>query len=365
MTKATALVAHPDPLIQQALDVWMPRFLNGGVDYYDIERTVGRMDGWDDWGPAWEARSAEVEGQAEDAWRDGRRLTAVQLFLKASTYYHMAYFIYTRDRAVHERGLRKMVELHDRVLPDLEPPVEKVTIPFEDSRLVGLFSRPRGQGHPPVVVFIPGLDSTKETRHRARGGYLRRGMAVLSIDGPGQGETSQWLHIRPDYETAVAAAIDYLESREDVDTGRVGISGFSLGGYYAPRAAAFEPRVRACVGNCGPYDWSECLPIVPQVTREAYQHYSGAGSMEEAYDLARAMTLRGTAERITCPLLIIHGKLDPLIPWEQGQRIVDEARGPKRFALFEEGNHGVNNLSYLAGPLAADWLAEQLGGTLA
>ncbi len=121
-----------------------------------------------------------------------------------------------------------------------------------------------------------GLDSTKEGRHRARGSYLRRGVAVLSLDGPGQGEASQWLTIRPDYEHVIAAAIDHLETRDDLDASRVGIYGMSLGGYYAPRAAAHEPRISACAGNCGPYDWGACFATLPQVTREAFQHYSGA-----------------------------------------------------------------------------------------
>lgn len=358
------MIGHQDPLIQEALEVWMPRFLNGGIDFSDIQRTVGRMRSWDDWGPQWVAAAEVMEQHALEAWDAGRRLTAVQLTQRASAYYHMAYFIYTRDPEVHDRGLRKMIECHDRVLESMEPPVEKVRVPFEDSHLVALVSLPRGVERPPVVIFIPGLDSTKETRHQARGGYLRRGMAVMSLDGPGQGETSQWLTIRPDYEKAVGAAIDYLEQRGDVDASRVGLSGVSLGGYYAPRAAALEKRVTACVGSCGPYDWHECLSIVPQVTREAFQHYSGAATVEEAFQNARPMTLEGVAGRITCPLLIVHGKLDPLIPWQQGQRIVEEARGPKRFELFEQGNHGVNNQGYLSGPLMADWLAEQLGGTL-
>lgn len=356
---------HTDPLVREALEIWMPRFLNAGINYFDLQQTIGRMGSWDDWGPEWSRSAAMHEALAEEAWSAGRRITAVQSFLMAARYYHMSYFIYTRDADIHNQGLQKMLACHDRVLAYMEPAVEKVRIPYEESHIMGLFSRPRGESPPPVVILVPGLDSTKESRHGARGGYLRRGMAVLSLDGPGQGETSQWLKIRPDYEKAVGAAIDYLESRGDVDAGRVGLNGASLGGYYAPRAAAYEPRVKACVGNCGPYDWSECFYIIPQVTREAYQHYSGASSMEEAFELSKTMTLKGAAERISCPLLIVHGKQDPLIPWEQGKRIVDEASGPKRFVLYDEGNHGVNNIIYKSGPLVADWLADQLGGAIA
>lgn len=358
------LISHADPIIQEALDVWTPRFLAGGIYLDDLVQTVGEMATWDEWAPAWMEAAERHEQLAVAAWDAGRRVSAVPAFVTASRYYHMAYFTYTRDADLHDRGLAKMLECHDRVLDLMDPPVEKVSIPFEQSRLAGLLSTPRGVERAPVVILIPGLDSTKETRHSGRGPYLRRGLAVLSLDGPGQGEVSRWLAIRPDYEAAVSAAIDYLESRGDVDAARVGLSGVSLGGYYAPRAAAFEHRVRACVGNCGPYDWGECFDIVPQVTREAFAHYSGASSMQEARTLAGRLTLRGVAERIECPLLIVHGKLDPLIPCEQGARIVAEARGEKQLLVIDRGNHGINNLPYLVGPQVADWMAERVGGSV-
>lgn len=358
------LISHADPTIQEALDVWTPRFLAGGIYLDDLVQTVREMATWDEWGPAWMGAAERHERLALAALQAGHRVSAVPAFLTASRYYHMAYFIYTRDRDLHDRGLAKMLECHDRVLDLMDPPVEKVSIPFEQTGLAGLLSRPRGVERAPVVILIPGLDSTKETRHSGRGTYLRRGLAVLSLDGPGQGEVSRRLVIRPDYEAAVSAAIDYLESRGDVDATRVGVFGVSLGGYYAPRAAAFERRVRACAGNCGPYDWGECFDIVPQVTREAFAHYSGASSMQEARTLAGRLTLRGVAERIECPLLIVHGELDPLIPSEQGARIVAEAKGERELVLVEHGNHGVNNLPYLVGPRVADWMAERLGGTV-
>ena len=355
---------HADPLIKETLEIWTTRFLNGGIHYYDLMTATARMRTWDDWGPEWTRLAVMHESLAEEAWEQGRQISAVQAFHTASRYYHMAYFIYTRDPEIHDAGLQKMLECYDRILDYLEPKVEKVTIPFEDTHFVGLFSRPNTAQPPPAVILIPGLDSTKETRHEGRRRMLRRGLAALSIDGPGQGETSMRMNIRPDYEQVVGAAIDYLEMRGDVDISRVGLMGSSLGGYYAPRAAAFEKRVKACVGVCGPYDWSECFEGLPTVTREAYQHYSGAGSMQEALELSKAMTLRGAAEQITCPLLIMHGKKDPLIPWEQGKRIVDEASGPKEFILFEEGVHSMSNIPYRSGPLASDWLAGQLGGVI-
>ncbi|OGO20553.1 MAG: hypothetical protein A2Z14_02415 [Chloroflexi bacterium RBG_16_48_8] len=358
---------HPDPIIERVMETWMPRFLGGGIAYYDIQTVLSRIRDWDDWGPEWMKMAEMHEELAEEAWKKGHRISAVQAFQTASAYYHTACFVYVRDLKIHNRGLKKSVECHDRVLEYMEPKVEKIKIPFEGTNILGLFSTPRGGGPFPVLIVLPGLDSTKETRHQRKGPYLRRGLAVLSLEGPGQGEVSQWLKIRPDYEVAASATIDYLETRPDVDPTRIGIFGMSMGGYYAPRSAAFEPRIKACVGNCGAYNYAECFIVDsrPIVSREAFLHYSGCKTEEEAFEFAQQISLEGVAERITCPLLILHGKLDPLVPWEQGKRIVDEASSvDKRFVLYEDGIHSTSNVGYRSNPLTADWLAEKLGGTL-
>ena len=359
---------HPDPIIARVMDTWMPRFLGGGIAYYDIQRTLKRIRTWDDWGPEWMKMAEVHEGLAEEAWEAGRRVTAVQGFERAAAYYHISYFVYMRDMELHNKGLQKMVECHERALPFMEPAVEKILIPYEDTHILGLFSAPKGEGPFPILIILPGLDSTKETRHRARRTYLRRGLAVLSLEGPGQGEVSMRMKIRPDYEVAVSAAIDYLETRDDVDSSRIGIFGMSMGGYYAPRAAAYEPRIKACAGSCGAHTYSECFVVDtrPPVSREAFMHYTGSKTEEEALEFAKRITLEGVAEKITCPLLVIHGKLDPLVPWEQGKRIVDQASSKdKQFILYEEGIHSLSNVRYKAGPLVTDWLTEKLGGTLA
>ncbi|MGZ8754748.1 MAG: alpha/beta hydrolase family protein [Acidimicrobiia bacterium] len=357
------LLNHSDPIVQQVLDIWLPRFLAGGVEIGDIARTIRAMDGWRDWGPRWMETAALHETLGEEAVVEGRTLSATQAFLTASRCYHLAYFLSVDDLSLHHRGLKKMVECHDRVIPFERPTVEKVRIPFEGAHVFGLFTRPVTAERPPVAIVLPGLDSTKETRHGGRGGLLRRGLAVLSLDGPGQGEMSLTSTIRPDYEVVVAAAIDWLVGRDDIDAGRIGVIGSSLGGYYAARGAAFEPRVKATLANSGPYDWAECFDDLPSVTQEAFRHYSGASSAAEARERAEALTLRGAS--IPGPLFVIQGGLDPLIPTSHGARIAALGTGEVVYQLVPEGNHGVNNLRYRVIPKANDWLANHLGGTTA
>lgn len=362
--ETTRTLHHADPEVQEVLDIWMARFLASQIPLGDITSTLARIGAWPDWGSEWMATALVHEELAEAAWDEGRRLSAVAAFLTAARCYHMAYFLTVHDEDLHRRGMAKMVECHDRVLEHQDPPVEKISIPFPDGDLAGLITIPRTETPAPVVILLPGLDSTKETRHGGRGALLRRGMAVLSLDGPGQGEVSLRLPIRHDYEVVVGATIDALEKRTDVDAARVGLIGASLGGYYACRAAALEPRVRAAVANCGPYQWGAIYDELPAVTRGAFRHYSWSKSEDEARERAALLDLTGVAERIAVPLVVVHGMLDPLIPVDHARRIAAEAADAILIEV-EAGTHGGGNLSYTFEPWVDDWMAQQLGGRVA
>jgi 2,6-dihydroxypseudooxynicotine hydrolase len=219
--------------------------------------------------------------------------------------------------------------------------------------------RPGGVDRPPLVLLLPGLDSTKEEFFAWENIFLARGLATLSLDGPGQGETGLSSSIEPAYEKPVTAALDFLEERDDLDHGRVGLAGVSLGGYYAPRAAAYERRVKAAVGISGPFDFARCWETMPRPTRETVQHHVGAADEEEARAKAAELNLYDAAPRLDRPYLAITGRHDRLIPWQQTKRQADEAPGGE-FVLYDDGNHVCNNLPYLYRPLTADWLREKL-----
>ena len=145
--------------------------------------------------------------------------------------------------------------------------------------------------------MVPGLDSTKEELQATAEYLLARGMATLAIDGPGQGEAEYDLPIKQAYEKVATAVVDYLASHPDVDGGRVGLFGVSLGGYYAARAAAREKRLTAVVDLAGPYrldlDWDE----LPKQARATFRVRSGAASDDEARAKAGTLHPRGGGRR--------------------------------------------------------------------
>jgi 2,6-dihydroxypseudooxynicotine hydrolase len=236
-----------------------------------------------------------------------------------------------------------------------------VEIPYEGGEIMpGILRKPGHVSRPPVVILIPGLDSVKEELHSYGEDFLRRGMAVLAIDGPGQGEMEFRHPIRPDYEVPVRHAIDYLATRADVDAARIGLMGVSLGGYYAPRAAAFERRVRAAIAIAGAYRFADHFEQLPVLTREAFTARLMAPNQAVARALLERLDLDGVMGRVACPLLVIMGRKDRLVPPGAAERMAREAGGKAELWLFDEGNHVCNNIPYKYRPQQADWMSRAL-----
>jgi dipeptidyl aminopeptidase/acylaminoacyl peptidase len=347
----------PDARVQAAVEHWGSRLIANGVDYNDFRRVTSSLERWEDWLDAWTATADGHRAQAEEARAAGHAMSAGEAFLRAAVAYHFAKFVWVvdaeRNRATTAAAIAALAEAHAL----LDPTAERIEVPFDGARLAANLRRPAGRA--PLVLLIPGLDSTKEEFFAFEQVFLARGMATLSMDGPGQGESGFSLHIRPDYEVAVAAVLDALAGRDDVDLGRVGAVGVSMGGYYAPRAAAFEPRIRAVAGVSGPFDMSANWDGLPALTRETLQHHTGAASPEEARERAAELNLAGVAERVRQPALVVTGKLDRLIPWQDTKRIADAIPGAE-WVLYEHGTHVCNNLPFRYRPLVADWMAGRL-----
>jgi pimeloyl-ACP methyl ester carboxylesterase len=349
----------PDRRVQAAIEHWAPRFITMGVDWGDFVRTTGRIERWEDWLEAWSALADEHLERAIAAEAAGRGRSAGEAYLHAALCLHFAKFVWMLDAATHRAATERAIEALYRAHRHLDPSAERIEARLEGALLAGNLRRPRTAIRPPLVILIPGLDSTKEEFFHHETAFLVRGMATLSMDGPGQGETGFALPIRPDYEVAVAAMLDALGERDDVDLHRIGAVGVSLGGYYAPRAAAFEPRLKAIAAISGPYEFGAGWDELPPLTREAFIVKSGAGDEREGRERAQALTLRGVAGRIAQPALFVTGGQDRIVPWQETERAAREAPNGT-FVRFEHGSHVCSNVPYLYRPLVADWISEQL-----
>ena len=350
-----------DDYIVSARSHWGPRFTANGVPAADFERVMNGLDSWSDWCSSWSAAARAHEDLGDEALREGRFRSAGAHFSTASVCYHFAKFVFVRDlgqmRTAHEAAVRCL----NAALPHLDPPGERIEIPFDGATLYGVLRRPAGEGPHPAVILVPGLDSTKEEFRTTEELFLQRGLATFSVDGPGQGEAEYALSIRADWEAPGRAFVDALVSRDDIDGARIAVWGVSLGGYYATRFASGDDRVKACVSLCGPYNFGEAWDDLPALTRETFTVRSGSADQDEGKLKALQLSMQGRTQMLTCPTLIIAGKRDRLIPWQQAQRLHAETASVSEFLLLENGNHGCANVLAEHRYRTADWLADRLG----
>ena len=353
----------PDARVQSAIAHWAPRFVSNGVAPTDFEEVTAGVERWEDWCSAWSTRAALHEDIGRKILAQGHKLSAGEHLTRAAVCYHFSKFVFVVDYEQMKSAHKKAVECRNLALPLLSPPGERVAIPYESGHLYGNLRKPKGAARSPVIVMCMGLDSAKEEMDSNESVFLARGMATLTFDGPGQGEGEYDFAIRGDYEAVVKAVVDFLETRSDVDAGRLGLWGVSLGGYYAPRAAAYEKRVKACIALSGPFDWVEFFDKLPDLTRDTFRVRAKARTDAEARAHAATLTLKEAAKEITCPLFVMAGKLDRLVPWQEAEKLAAAASGPVVRCFIEDGNHVANNRVYRYRPQSADWMARQLGAS--
>jgi dipeptidyl aminopeptidase/acylaminoacyl peptidase len=300
------------------------------------------------------------ESLAEEAMARGNALSAGEAYVRAALCHHFGKFVFFEDTEEADRASEATVSNYGRALAHLRPSAERVGISYGSATLPGYLRVPQGATRPPVVVFICGLDSVKEEMNSFEPLFHQRGVATLTFDGPGQGE-SHALPIEPAFEKPVSAVLDWLGGRGDFDGARVGAIGVSLGGYYVARAAAFEPRLTCAVAAGGPYEFGTILPTMPAISQQAFRVHSHSEDQQAAEEKAKALTLADAAHRIAIPFAIVFGKRDRLIPFQHAERLHAEIPHPeKRLFMFDEGNHICNNMPYAWRPMIADWMAGHL-----
>lgn len=293
------------------------------------ERLRPRQDEPDAWREEWCAMGARLEKVADTAEASGHKMTAGSYYLRAGMYHFTGERFIPPGELKRETG-RKAIGLQTRGILLRYPNVEKVEVPFEGKTLPALFMKAPGvSGRAPTVVVFDGMDNCKEMSVLFSGlEFAARGWHTLAIDGPGQGESLRLreLYARHDYEAPGAAAFDYVSSRPEVDPQKVIAMGYSFGGYYAARIAAFEKRYAAGVAMSALHwdlaAWQAEIKrkqeANPKTTAQSTFHFRWImGCIDDgdaAIEKAKKFSLAGVAEQISRPFLIVHGADDKVVP---------------------------------------------------
>ncbi len=345
----------------------------GGGDVFDIARAMKDVEAGDRdaWERAWLELARKTQARAEEALAAGRRRTAEQYFFHASNYYRMSDVLLTiAEEPKRAERFTKSRDCFRAALGLHAPRIEVVSIRCGSEDYDGYFCHPLNPqtNKWPAVLFLGGADAYAEEIYFGGRQMLERGWAMLLVDTPGRGSSMylKGIKTRPDYEVPGKACIDYLISRPEVDPGRIAILGISMAGYYAPRVAAFDARLKALVA------WSGCYSVLDDLydfcvhLQPVCQRLLGGVTHAKARELLKDFTMAGVAKNIICPTLITHGSDDRLMRVEGAKNLYNEIGAKdKTLRIYDDPNDGgrihcshdywAHNVPYML-----DWLADRL-----
>jgi dienelactone hydrolase len=325
---------------------------------------------------SWGKMADRLVALGEEAQAAGHRLSAAEKYLRATAYYMTAERMQSRSYEPRRTMYRTMLATMLRGIEAGALGWERVEIAYEGTSFPGIFIPGEGEGPRSAMVFCNGLDSVKEMIALAvRDSFARRGISVLAIDHPGVGEALRLngLTAIPDSERWAGAAVDYLETRDDVDAERIGMMGWSLGGYYAPRAACYEKRFKLCVAWGANHNWGELQRRrLNNEGENPVPHYWdhvmwvwGKDTRDNFMALMPQVTLNGHMQNMTVPFLVVHGANDRQIPIEYAHQSYDQAvnSADRELKFFTDREGGVEHVSAdnmePVRSYIADWIADR------
>jgi alpha-beta hydrolase superfamily lysophospholipase len=370
----------------------------GAADVGECLKTIYRIKEGDDegWHRGWLKTAEEREKQGDAFLSKGQKVSAGAEYLRASNYYRTAEF-FLHGNPGDPRILSTWRRSRDTFLKAAalfdKPVVTPVEIPYEGKSLPGYFCLADNTGEKrPLIIIHTGFDGTMEELYYQNAyAALKRGYNCLLFEGPGQGRAvrEQGLKFRPDWEKVVTPVVDFALKRKEVDPEKVILMGISFGGYLAPRAVAFEKRIRACIANGGVYTFDRVDRETAKylatkegrkgIDEEIYSRMKkdpslrwamnngmftfGAKSPSEWLVMTRAYTLKDVVDRIECPMLVVDSEKEKDLPG-QSKLLYNALKSPKTFMMFteEEGaeEHCQMGASAISSARILGWLDELL-----
>ena len=374
----------------------------GGADIGECLTTAYRIKEGDNesWHTEWLKTSKRLEKKADMFLAKGHPKSARESYFRASNYYRTAEF-FLHDNPEDPRILRTWGKSRACFLKAAklsEHPIRSVRIPFEKTTLPGYLCLVDNSGRKrPLLIIHSGFDGTAEELYFEIGALaVERGFNCLLFEGPGQGEVirKQRIPFRPNWESVVTPVVDFALMLPEVDPENIGLIGFSFGGYLAPRAAAFEKRIKVCVANGGIYDFYEnSIKKSPPGTEEVIQNEKAsqefnraimermktnvdlgwifangmftfsAKSPAEFLRMLKPYTMKEHAKKITCTMLVADSEGDKDLPGQAWQ-LYNALQCPKQYLLFtkEEGaeEHCQMGAIMISGENILNWLEKKM-----
>ena len=349
------------------------------VKQADVELVVKNLASLDSelWGREWGKFGVKYEAAAQEQEKQGKSKEAGETYYLAYEYYRIGRYPVPSSpekMKCYQGALRTFIKAG----ATMEPPLERIEIPFEGKKVVGYLQVPKGVDRPPVVMHWGGVDGWKEDRRTNNDVLLKLGIACFTIDMPGAGE-NPCLGQEPNAERTFSAAMDYLATRSDVDGRCIACMGGSFGGYWAAKLAHTEPkRLRGAVNwGAGVHRTFQEEWLRPALTLTASQYLMGPASLldarsyifgvktlEEVLKIAPTLSLvtQGLIDQPCAPLLCINGKDDDQHPISDFYLLAEHG-SPKDLRIIPDAGHmgrkkGESNDEVVG--IVTTWLQEKL-----
>ena len=363
--------------------------INAGGTISEIDEVLSNLRGISEsnddeaneaWHNAWSKLGERNKRLAENDTNLNFNISAGQKLLRAAVYFMTAERMCKSNSSLRLETYKKMLDCFNIGTARLRDRVKRVEIPYKNTQLPGLFypsNLNSEDSKAPCIIHFDGLDVMKEFIYLigVPQEYARRGISTLLLDHPGVGEALrlQDLKLTPNTEEPASAAVDYLETRKDVDTNKIGIAGISLGGYYAPRAAGFENRLKCVVAWGAINDYGEITKnrLNGSGTNLSVSHWEehmhwvlGTSNREQIIEITNQMSLDEALTKILCPILVMHGENDRQIPLTTAEKTIEGAINSSRADLkvFKQEDGGVEHCQVdnckLAIEYMTDWVAD-------
>lgn len=373
--------------------------LSGGADINEVLAAAHQIkagDG-DSWYAQWFGLGQRILKTAEDSLKRGHRVSAREALLRASNYFRTAdFFLHANPQDPRIlRSWRLSRDCFRRAVALMDRPAQVIAIPYETTTLPGYFLRPDQSTKPrKTVILMTGFDGTGEELYFETAFWaLERGYNVVIFEGPGQGGVirEQKIPFRPDWENVVRPVMDWVLARPEVDPKRVALFGFSMGGYLAPRAAAFEHRLAALVANPGAFDmfgdnsisdkqWAEMIKYPDETNQDLRKKMQADTGFRwlinngmfttrtktplEFFLAWRSFTMKGLTHKIKCPTLVVASHGDHFYSFKAQKKLYDLLTCPKTLLVFTQQEHATEHCQMgalaISNQRILDWLDQTL-----
>ncbi|WP_084653991.1 alpha/beta hydrolase family protein [Paenibacillus zanthoxyli] len=353
---------NPDNQEMNAIVRTLPidRAIPNGLDVNDFIVLMREYQKGGDYADICDSLGDRSRALADHAIQQGHLMTATTFYLNAVAAYRVGQYTIIPDTDKKLRMYRKLIDCYSEAAKLYNPEIERIEVPYKDSKMAGWLRMPqKTAGKVPVVISIGGADGWREEHHNYSSYYAERGLAYLMIDGPGQGETRLFnkMYMELNNEEALNEIIEHVSM--DNRFGKIGMVGYSFGGYLVARTAGISKKLDACIINGGSYFPKEVIKFIPHFSKvfSALSNKKGT-ELEKFID---NMTMEGHASNITCSLLVNHGIPDPLFSAEGVEQIYNEAQSTdKTLKLWKDGNHCVTNHATETITMFADFFMDRL-----